>query len=885
MDEEQEKVLKNIDQKKKKRRRFRKSKIRDSDKDVASISRYFNNLSTGKLESLMIQSTVHDDGQETDNKSNITFQFDIYPVQNKLKYCYFKQRNRRQKYINLKSYLGSDKTYIFVTKIFLNQYNSQVEQILEDNTSEVGKNVKNMDNKSGRSIKKEKHKHKKTGRRKLSEGKFPSYLKEEEVLEGLQNGNLVKGFLRINPKSAHNAYVSNKDSSISDYYIKSLIDRNRALEGDEVVLKVKPKIYWEEGQITATVVYILNKVHSRVAVGNIKPIKDNNEFAAFFPRDKRLPSMDIPSTCWPNGFLNKPDLYANVLFSVRMTEWSIPSYAIGVIEETIGISGDLKVETLSILKEFNLDITPFILEDIKEYLPISKEIPDTEFKYREDIRHECVFTIDPLTARDLDDAVSVKALSNGHYEIGVHISDASYYLPEGTPLDELVCKKATTIYLVDTVYHMLPVDLCLHCSLLPGEDKLAFSVFWEMDENGKIFKTRFAKTIVNSCAQLAYEHAQQMIENPTKEFNTDELPQIRNNFSPKDLSKTVNVLQRIAVNLREARVKNGSLRIDQVKLLFSLNPRTGEPNDFITYENKESHRLIEEFMLLANISVAKKIYDSFPDIAFLRCHEPPKHSMLLDAQRLLERYGVLIEISSSGNINNSFKKYITADLEGFCRGIVLNHLFAKPMTRANYFCSSIMDNESEFAHYALSVPLYTHFTSPIRRYADIMVHRLLAASLGYSEKPKWETDHVQKVATNCNVQKHNAKRAGEASSDLYLAFYVDKHQPYIQNCVVIDVKDRSFDVIVLKTGSTVRVHQNKCQNNPVWNLEEIRAADINTQKGKKAFRLVLKYPQTSDGLEEMFIIEMFSIVKVKLKRVPNSYKLEGYLLRPTIKTN
>ncbi|XP_030746049.1 DIS3-like exonuclease 2 [Sitophilus oryzae] len=780
MDEEQEKVLKNIDQKKKKRRRFRKSKIRDSDKDVASISRYFNNLSTGKLESLMIQSTVHDDGQETDNKSNITFQFDIYPVQNKLKYCYFKQRNRRQKYINLKSYLGSDKTYIFVTKIFLNQYNSQVEQILEDNTSEVGKNVKNMDNKSGRSIKKEKHKHKKTGRRKLSEGKFPSYLKEEEVLEGLQNGNLVKGFLRINPKSAHNAYVSNKDSSISDYYIKSLIDRNRALEGDEVVLKVKPKIYWEEGQITATVVYILNKVHSRVAVGNIKPIKDNNEFAAFFPRDKRLPSMDIPSTCWPNGFLNKPDLYANVLFSVRMTEWSIPSYAIGVIEETIGISGDLKVETLSILKEFNLDITPFILEDIKEYLPISK---------------------------------TIKQLGNR-----AQLTKVSVY---------------------------------------------------RQNSNYIIF---------------------------TREFNTDELPQIRNNFSPKDLSKTVNVLQRIAVNLREARVKNGSLRIDQVKLLFSLNPRTGEPNDFITYENKESHRLIEEFMLLANISVAKKIYDSFPDIAFLRCHEPPKHSMLLDAQRLLERYGVLIDISSSGNINNSFKKYITADLEGlylntaldktrFCRGIVLNHLFAKPMTRANYFCSSIMDNESEFAHYALSVPLYTHFTSPIRRYADIMVHRLLAASLGYSEKPKWETDHVQKVATNCNVQKHNAKRAGEASSDLYLAFYVDKHQPYIQNCVVIDVKDRSFDVIVLKTGSTVRVHQNKCQNNPVWNLEEIRAADINTQKGKKAFRLVLKYPQTSDGLEEMFIIEMFSIVKVKLKRVPNSYKLEGYLLRPTIKTN
>lgn len=149
-----------------------------------------------------------------------------------------------------------------------------------------------------------------------------------------------------------------------------------------------------------------------------------------------------------------------------------------------------------------------------------------------------------------------------------------------------------------------------------------------------------------------------------------------------------------------------------------------------------------------------------------------------------------------------------------CRGAVLNHLIAKTMTRARYFCAATVDADEVdgFRHYALSVPIYTHFTSPIRRYADIMVHRLLAASLNYAPAPKWDTDFVQNVAANCNAQKYNAKRAGEASSELYLAKYVEEHQPFVQDAVVVDVKDRSIDAIVLKTGSIIRIYQNVIYN-------------------------------------------------------------------------
>lgn len=182
--------------------------------------------------------------------------------------------------------------------------------------------------------------------------------------------------------------------------------------------------------------------------------------------------------------------------------------------------------------------------------------------------------------------------------------------------------------------------------------------------------------------------------------------------------------------------------------------------------------------------------------------------MMTELQKNLETIGLHLDISSSGGIQSSLNKYISYDYLGRARMVVLNHLLAKPMKRARYFCAGALDNDLDYSHFALSIPIYTHFTSPIRRYADIVVHRLLAASLKYQEKPQWRPEDVAVIAETCNRQKYHAKRAGEASCDLYLAHYIEKNQPVVEDAVVVDAKERSIDVIVLKTGSVVRIYTN-----------------------------------------------------------------------------
>lgn len=359
------------------------------------------------------------------------------------------------------------------------------------------------------------------------------------------------------------------------------------------------------------------QIHPRTTVGTLEVWDKDKNFGRFVPRDRRFPIMKIPTINLPSSFKSNPELYKDILFAAKMVNWKEVRFADGLLTETLGLKGDLKVESLAILREFCLDLTPYG-DDIKKYLPSTTDLPESELSYREDLRKQCIFTIDPATARDLDDAVSCKALDNGNFEVGVHISDVSFYLNENTKLDNIVRKKATTIYMVDSVYHMLPLELCLQCSLLPGEDKLTFSVFWEMTDKGEIISHRISRSIINSCAQLSYEHAQVMIDVPDKIWPVNELPAIYNDFTPKHLSEVVNNLQRIAACLRENRRQAGALKIDQIKLSFRLDPLSGEPQEFYVYENKPSHRLIEEFMLLANTTVARTIFETYPDLAFLR---------------------------------------------------------------------------------------------------------------------------------------------------------------------------------------------------------------------------------------------------------------------------
>lgn len=300
----------------------------------------------------------------------------------------------------------------------------------------------------------------------------------------------------------------------------------------------------------------------------------------------------------------------------------------------------------------------------------------------------------------------------------MHISDVAFYLDEGTILDQKASRKATTIYLVANTYHMLPLQLCMECSLLPGSEKRAFSVLWEITPDGEVLHTRFTCSLIKSCTKLAYEHAQTMIENPeTEDFPEEDSPDLEG-FTWKEVSSRVNTLNRIAKILRRKRFENGALRLDQPKVVFTLSPENGEPEDWSVYEQKDAHRMIEEFMLLANVSVAQRIREDFPDLAFLRyscvvvcfccsmyrkillyhaylvfeCvlssqplfdskvliviyalvlifnisrrHEPPITYMLEDTKNSLETAGIFLDTSSSGALQSTFSKYCSNDPYG-----------------------------------------------------------------------------------------------------------------------------------------------------------------------------------------------------------------------------
>ncbi|XP_050352062.1 DIS3-like exonuclease 2 [Nymphalis io] len=706
--------------------------------------------------------------------------------------------------------------------------------------------------------------------------KFNPYISLEEVELGLQNNTLLEGVLRINPKQFQHAYVSSTDRSEQDVLIDGIKNRNRALEGDVVIVQYidneneeNTDSNEENKQKRGKVVFIKEKVHTRSCIGKLKLMPDKNrQRALFVPRDYRIPRLNITFTNWPDNFYRDSKSYENTLFSAKIIDWFDVRFALGKIDCNIGESGDMQTETKAILAQTDLDITPFGPEVRHLYPRLDYTIPEEENNIRENCRKLCIFSIDPSNCRDIDDAVSCRKLDNDNFEIGVHISDVAHFLTENTILDEKVAEKATTIYLVEKAYHMLPDDMCMLCSLFPGVDKLAFSVFWEVTESGIVISHRFAKTIIHSCCQLSYEHAQAVLEG--KENAEENFPEIYNGFSYQDVSETIKILGKLSAIFRKNRFEGGALSIDQPKVSFHLSPINGLPDSFCIYQSKESHQLIEEFMLLANMTVAKRIYDDHPKLAVLRCHPTPSIYMLKKFAKSLKPMGIDLDISSAGDLHRSLLSYVgPAEERG--KAMVLNMLCAKPMTRAKYFCAG-GQGEEDFHHYALNVPLYTHFTSPIRRYADIMVHRLLAASLNYRDVPKWDVDKISMATAQCNKQKYNAKKAGELSTELYTLKYIELNSPLVTEAVVAEVKEKYIDVIIVAMGLNRRIFFNndfpgeyKC---------------IKNDAGIKLSKMELTWNAVEDSPAITQVIEVFSILQVEMHKGDDMVKVETKLVKP-----
>ncbi|KAL6262203.1 hypothetical protein P5V15_007300 [Pogonomyrmex californicus] len=685
----------------------------------------------------------------------------------------------------------------------------------------------------------------------------------------------VIGNLRINPSFYKFAYLRLENDE-RDLLIVGTANRNRAFEGDLVVACVHPEQSWHkfpDGQIqkTGKIVCILEKVHSRKAVGFLKK---QDSLLMFYPRDQRVPLVNILPESVPSLYYDRADL-CNTMFLVVIDFWE-KIYASGRVISVVGKAGEIDTELQAIILENNIDISPY-QETLLEGLPDSNNIlTDIDMKNREDWRHECIFTIDPATAVDIDDAVSCKDLDNGNYEIAVHISDVTHYLKFFSPLDKEVSKRATSVYLPHMTYHMLPEKLCKVCSLLPGKDRLAFSVIWEVTPNAEIVKHRFARTVVRSCCQMSYESAQAMIDNPGKSWPKDFLD-IKADYTASLLSDIVNKLFKLSTQLRRKRFVNGALKLDQPKLQICIDTRLSQdygmpiPINYYLYEVKDSNSLIEEFMLLANMTVATQLYIAIPQTALLRIHKNPSKHSLNTIQNIMQKYGIHLDIETAGALQASIQRYnlendsVTVDAMKYIMLVIIN-LCSKSMLRAEYVCASTIPVQ-DLKHYALNVPLYTHFTSPIRRYSDCIVHRLLSATLENKSLPsKWTAKLCSMIAANCNVKKYSAKQAQEQSTELFFAYMVGLAGNFEAAATVMNVKEDTLDIILCDAGIKLKINLKDIEYiaSLKYSIDYVPTMTVNWKK-----------PPIIQ------VINLFSLIRVQVTKIDEELRLKAILLPPT----
>lgn len=408
---------------------------------------------------------------------------------------------------------------------------------------------------------------------------------------------------------------------------------------------------------------------------------------------------------------------------VKVTEWPDEfKNPIGEVIDILGPAGDNNAEMHAILAEFGL---PYVYPKkvVAAAEKISTEIPEEEIAKREDFRNVLTFTCDPADAKDFDDALSIRKAESGLWEVGVHIADVTHYVEEGSIIDKEALNRATSVYLVDRTIPMLPEKLCNNlCSLRPDEDKLAYSVIFELDEEAFVRKSRIVHTIIRSNRRFCYDEVQAIIENQKGEYADEIL-----------------VLDKMAKKLRERRFKNGAVNFDRVEVKFNIDEK-GKPLSVYFKESKDANKLIEEFMLLANRTVAEKIgkvgKDKKAKTFVYRVHDLPDPEKLENLSQFISRFGYKLKTSGSRNDITKSLNNLLNDVHGKKEENLIETISVRAMMKAYYSTHNI-------GHYGLAFDYYTHFTSPIRRYPDMMVHRLL-------------THYLEEEGRSANLKKYES---------------------------------------------------------------------------------------------------------------------------------
>lgn len=628
---------------------------------------------------------------------------------------------------------------------------------------------------------------------------------KDNVLQEVSPGKFkvleLKTFVegRVDMTNDGSAFIVTDDEFENDIYVAPRKVRT-ALNGDRVKVYVyaKNKGKRKEGEVV--------EILQRAKMEFTGIVKLSERFAFFIPDDRKM----LHDIFIPLGDLNGAKNGVKAI--AEITDW--PPQAknpIGRVKTILGTQGENDTEMNAILAEYGFPLS-FPPEVEREAEAIPDTISEEEISKRRDFRDTLTITIDPFDAKDFDDAISYKKLDNGNFEIGVHIADVAHYIIPDSALDKEAFERGTSVYLVDRVIPMLPERLSNGlCSLRPHEDKLCFAAVFEMDESGKVIDQWFGKTIIHSNRRFTYEEVQEVIETGEGEY-VEEIQQ----------------LNAIAYKLRDAKFKNGAISFESTEVKFKLDEQ-GKPVGVYVKERKDAHKLIEDFMLLANRKVAefvsKKGKGKKKFTFVYRAHDAPNPETLGNFAQFAARFGYKISMKSDRDIARSLN-HLMHDVEGKKEQNVLTQLAIRSMAKAVYTTKSS-------SHYGLAFDHYTHFTSPIRRYPDIMVHRLLFHYLNGGESANAE--HYEVLCKHSSDMEKKAADA-ERSSVKY------KQAEFLQD----NIGTEYSGVIsgVTEWGMYVQIIENNCEgmvrlrdiSDDFYTLDEKNYAIIGQRK-KKVYQL------------------------------------------------
>ncbi len=594
-------------------------------------------------------------------------------------------------------------------------------------------------------------------------------LSENEILTEIQRGKFklkskggyITGIVDLTQRGA--AYIISDD--IEEDVFVSQANLNHALNKDKVKLYLYAKR--KNKQVEGEVVEILERVKTKF----VGTIERSGNFAFLIPNRRFMPyDIFIPARSLKNAKTGQKAV-------AQIVEW--PERAknpIGEIIDILGVEGKNETEMNAILAEYDLPYSfPKRIDQAAK--KISEKISELEISLRKDFRDITTFTIDPEDAKDFDDALSIQQLKNKNWQVGVHIADVTFYVRPNTGIEKEAYKRATSVYLVDRVVPMLPELLSNNiCSLRPNEDKLCFSAVFELNDNAKIISQWFGRTVIRSNKRFTYDEAQNIIETNEGELNNE-----------------IQKLNSLAQQLRAKRFKNGSIDFERSEVKFQLD-ENGKPLGIYSKVSKESNKLIEEFMLLANCKVAELIgkTEKKPKTFVYRIHDKPNREKLNAFSKFIKRFGYQLKLKSKKDVAQSINNLL-ADVVGKNEQEVIETLAIRTMAKAEYSTKNI-------GHYGLDFDYYTHFTSPIRRYPDMMVHRLLDRYLNKGKSVP--ADKYEEMCKHSSEMEQKAVNAERASIK------------YKQVEFMSDKIDEEFDGIisgVTQWGLFVEIIENKCE--------------------------------------------------------------------------